>query len=302
MNDKQEKSHERKRKAAFEKLDKEAQQSKQITLHASIQRNGKAQLDAATADFFYNNAIPFSAVESSDFLNLIEAARSSKANPPSRKALSSTILDATYDTLKSNIQTTEKDMSYVTLQSDGWRDNHSRPLLNILFGTISKTFFHTSIDTSGTRKNASYLASVMLDNIFEYGPKKIFQVLTDNAKSCVNARTIIGEKYEHIFVSGCTSHALDLHLEDIAKLAFFKETLKIAKNITIFVRNHGIALATYRSLAPKDLIMCNETRFATEYLTAARVFEMKDYLEKLFVHDNVKTWLSHKENSKYRAS
>ena len=71
---------------------------------------------------------------------------------PSRAAVSSDILDRSYDQIKSEIDKLEDDV--VTLQTDGWRDTQRRLLLNVLFGTVSKTFYYTSKETLGISKTA----------------------------------------------------------------------------------------------------------------------------------------------------
>ena len=109
-----------------------------------------------------------------------------------------------------------------------------------------KRFFYNSQDTSGISKTSEFLSDFMCENIEKYGPLKVYQVITDNAYACVKAKEILSRKYDHFFVFGCTSHAIDLHLEDIGKLSFFAKVLSDAKNLTLFVKNHGIPLAIFR--------------------------------------------------------
>jgi len=46
----------------------------------------------------------------------------------------------------------------------------------------------------------------------------VVEVVIDNASVCKSVGRIIEDKYPHITYSGCTTHGIDLVLEDIGKI------------------------------------------------------------------------------------
>jgi hypothetical protein len=48
--------------------------------------------------------------------------------------------------------------------------------------------------------------------------------------------------YLHIFKQGCATHALDLMLEDWAKIDQFKDLIQKAKRVCIYICNHHVTM------------------------------------------------------------
>ena len=53
------------------------------------------------------------------------------------------------------------------------------------------------------------------------------------------------ETYPHIYKQGYAAHALNLLLEDWAKIPQFKDLVAKAKRICLFVKNHHVTLALF---------------------------------------------------------
>ena len=121
----------------------------------------------AIADYIFSEGLPLSTTSKDSFKLMVDTIRAAPLNYklPSRAAVSSDILDRSYDQIKSKIDKLEDDA--VTLQTDGWRDTQRRPLLNVLFGTVSKTFYYTSKGTLGISKTADYLEDFICSSIKE---------------------------------------------------------------------------------------------------------------------------------------
>ena len=294
--DKVEDAHAKKRKQALEKLSTENEYkiSSQLTLGQVRNKKERSHVDMAIADYIFSDGLPLSTTTKDSFRLMVDSLRAAPPtySLPSRKAISEDILDKSYDLMQSKIDNLEDDAD--ALQTDGWRDNQRRPLLNVLFGTVAKTFYYMSKETLGISKNADYLEDFICTSIEGFGAQKVYQVNTDNASAVSKARDKVTETYPHIVTGGCTSHSLDLHLEDIGSLSFFKDLLADSKEVVKFVRNHGTILAAYRKSANStELEMYNEKRFTTEVTMVRSMIKNREYLEEAIVAPAVKEWISH---------
>ena len=93
------------------------------------------------------------------------------------------------------------------------------------------------------------------------------------------------ETYPHIYKQGCAAHALDLLLEDWAKIPQFKDLVAQVKRVYLFVRNHHVTLALFREFSQnKSLLMPANTRFACNFIMIMRMIEVKEALENVIIH------------------
>jgi hypothetical protein len=106
------------------------------------------------------------------------------------------------------------------------------------------------------------------------------QICTDNATNMLWAMDDIITTYPHIFKQGCAAHALDLLLEDCAKIDQFKDLIHKAKHVCIYMRNHHVTMALFRKHSlQKSLIVPADIRFACQFLMISRMLEVKNALE-----------------------
>jgi hypothetical protein len=82
--------------------------------------------------------------------------------------------------------------------------------------------------------------------IEDVGPRFVTQICTDNATNMLGAMDDIVTTYPHISKQGCAAHALDLMLEDWAKIDQFKVLIQKAKRVCIYMRNHHVTMALFR--------------------------------------------------------
>lgn len=54
-------------------------------------------------------------------------------------------------------------------------------------------------DYLGEVKDAQFIVDVIIKSIEKIGPKRVAQVITDNAPVCKSIGLIIDERYDHIF-------------------------------------------------------------------------------------------------------
>ena len=103
-----------------------------------------------------------------------------------------------------------------------------------------------AVDSSGEVKTAEYMAGKLAEVIKDAGEENIIQCVTDNAAACVAAGRLLEAQFPHLTWTGCTSHCLDLLLEDIAKLEWAAPVIAEGKQIVNFVKNHHMPLAIFR--------------------------------------------------------
>ena len=94
--------------------------------------------------------------------------------------------------------------------------------------------------------------------------------------------------YPHIFKQGCMAHALDLMLEDWAKVQEFKDLIERSRKLCQYIRNHHSTMSIFRELSPNlQLIVPSQTRFACNFLMLHRLVKLKSVLEQLKDHPRV---------------
>ena len=155
----------------------------------------------------------------------------------------------------------------VSLCSDGWDNVVHRPLMNIMLSCPTSDIFLGSMDTSGNKKTKEYIAGELKKFIEQIEPMKVSQICTDNTTNMLGIVDKVIETYPHIYKQRCAAHALDLLLEDWAKIPQFKDLITKAKRVCLFVRNHHVTLALYREFSQnKILLMPAKTRFACNFI------------------------------------
>ncbi len=115
-----------------------------------------------------------------------------------------------------------------------------RPITNFMLVTRESAVFK-SVGSSdhmaeGGLKNATYLAEQIISVIREVGAENTVQLIMDGAnKACW---PIINAEFQHIICAWCTAHVMDLLLEDIGKMEFFKEIWAQGKAVVIWIKGY----------------------------------------------------------------
>ena len=137
----------------------------------------------------------------------------------------------------------------VSLCSDGWNNVVHRLLMNIMLSCPAGDIFLGSVDTLGNKKTKEYITGELKKFIEQIGPMKVSHICTDNAANMLGAVDKVIETYPYIYKQGCATHALDLLLEDWAKIPQFKDLIAKAKRVCLFVKNHHVTLALFREFS-----------------------------------------------------
>lgn len=146
--------------------------------------------------------------------------------------------------------------------------------------TPKGAMFLKAVNTSGSYKNAEYIAGAINDGASTVGMNHVVQVVTDSAPACRAAGRILEERYPHITATGCVAHMIDLFLEDIGKIDLVADLVKRAKAVCRVICNHHAADAAFKLHSPKNILRPGDTRFATVFVMLQRLEEVKRALQR----------------------
>ena len=124
----------------------------------------KELLDLQGARAFYACNIPFLAAENEHMKQYISMLRGGSYQIPSRKQLSTTLLDKVYTECKEILATNLKGKE-VTLIQDGWSNVHNQPIIASCLHDGTKSYFVRSVDTGSEKKTADYCTKIAEEEI-----------------------------------------------------------------------------------------------------------------------------------------
>ncbi|GBG63552.1 hypothetical protein CBR_g38619 [Chara braunii] len=192
---------------------------------------------------------PFNLIENHYFLQLIDAVKKSHPSwwPCKRDEMRTKRLDGQHkivgDEMKSLVRR-------CMLQMDGWSDRRNKPHLNVMVSSPIGTVFWKSVCMEGKDKDSAAYFKLLEGVIEEVGPRSVVGVMMDNARVCAKAGKMVEAKYPGIFSVGCTTHALDLALEDMyTRLDWMKEVVDKGNQVGKFVTNIDKVCAMFNRIA-----------------------------------------------------
>jgi hypothetical protein len=243
------------------------------------------ELDEKWANFFYQANVSFNVVRHPLFTAGMQGTLLARFDyePPSYHARRTTLIEPTKKHVEAKVKKATKQSIEVygaTICTDGWDNVTRRPLMNVMLSCPTGDIFLGSIDTTGNKNTKAYIATELKKFIEDVGPRFVTQICTDNATNMLGAMDDIVTTYPHIFKQDCAAYALDLILEDWAKIDQFKDLIHKDKRVCIYMRNHQVTMALFREHFPrKSLIVPADTRFACQLLMISRMLEVENALE-----------------------
>lgn len=166
--------------------------------------------------------------------------------------------------------------------SNGWIDQRGRTIINFDVACPKGTMFLKSIDASANVKDAHLIFSLLADVVEEVEVADVVQVITDNASNYVAVGRLLCAKYPTHFWTPCTTHCIDLMLEDIGKLEWVQDIVQECKHITKYIYNHAWVLNLIREFTQGELSRPAVTRFATNFLSLQTLFYEYQTLIRMF--------------------
>ena len=221
--------------------------ARQRGMEESLNIAKRKELDDKWADCFYNANIPFNVARNPFFIEAVLATSKARFDyvPPSYHQFRTNLIEPRRLRVEKEIErkTGFAKRTYgVSICTDGWDDVNRRPLMNVMMTCPPRDVFLGSIDTTGQTKSATYIADELKVFIEKVGPKNVTTVCTDNAANMLGAMKGIIEEYPWIFSQGCMAHALDLLLEDWAKIQEFKDLIERARKLCGCANTLGIIM------------------------------------------------------------
>ena len=104
-----------------------------------------------------------------------------------------------------------------SIMSDGWSDKKRRSICNFLVNSPKGTIFLYSIDTSNISKTVEKVCQMLDEVVDRVGEENVVQLVTDNVANYKLAGEMLMQKRKCLFWTPCTTHCLDLMLEDFKK-------------------------------------------------------------------------------------
>uniref|UniRef100_A0A6P7FVL0 Uncharacterized protein LOC114331563 n=4 Tax=Diabrotica virgifera virgifera TaxID=50390 RepID=A0A6P7FVL0_DIAVI len=132
--------------------------------------------------------------------------------------LSNRLLTEEYERVEVQVNDKIKQADNLSLQCDGWSNLRNESVINFIV-TTPEPLFVKSVLTKAEKHTAEYITKLMVEVLEEYGPKKFFAIVTDNAKNMRKAVRQCEEMYPHLVSYGCLAHTLHLLCSDILKLS-----------------------------------------------------------------------------------
>jgi len=120
-----------------------------------------------------------------------------------------------------------------------------------------------------------YITNIMAKHVDEH----VDFVCMDGA--CAGAVKLLMTRCPWLSGVVCTTHSLDLLLEDIGKLEFVKNATSSVKRVVQYIRSHHATLALWRSISSCELKAPGDTRFGTHFIMLERVLRCRADLVRL---------------------
>lgn len=194
----------------------------------------QAECNEMLAKAIYVTGAPLSMVEHPLWKEFFCKLRPSY-NLPSRKRISTVMLDSQFDKTKQLVEDELKNANVLHLQCDGWSNIRNESIINFVVSQ-PKPYFVDFVATEHNRHTGEYLGAQM-EKIFDtYGSEKFFSSIGDNAANMQAGLRIATEKHPHIKTFGCVSHSLNLLCKDILKLSSSSKAFAKAKKVIKKIR------------------------------------------------------------------
>jgi len=170
------------------------------------EKEEKEEIDIAIARAFYASGIPLATIENPFIIQALHKINP-EYQPPSRKSLSTTLLEKEYKQVSADINKQIKNANYICLTSDGWTNIHQQSIINFMI-TTPQPIFWKAIETKENSHTGEYIAEQFDIVIKEIGVSKIAAIITDNASNMKKAHSILQKDYPNIIFLGNNFHLI----------------------------------------------------------------------------------------------
>lgn len=262
-------------------------------LPAAFRTDLKKQADLAVGRFLFANGLPLRLSDDRFYKAMLAAVQ--KAGPsytsPSRQRVTEQLLpdiERECDAAQEQLISKDKDRYGLMITTDGWTDCNGVPWINVCLVSPGGDHFVAAIDSSGNKKSMSYIASKLSPYIERY--PEVDYVVVDGA--CKGVIPILQRDFKQMSGSVCSTHSLDLLLEDICELEFMQPVLKNSKAIIDYINHHHMTKALFKQISSLVLLRPSGTRFGSYTILLERLLECRESLEVLLLKREYKGWVA----------
>jgi hypothetical protein len=114
-------------------------------------------------------------------------------------------------------------------------------------------------------------------------------VVMDGA--CKGAIDLMEEQFPWMSGVVCSTHALDLLMEDIGKMEWADGVVQRARELIQYVNAHHFTKAEFAKHSRVTLKAPNQTRFGTNYLMSSRLVRCRGALQQTVCSDEYGDWV-----------
>ena len=108
--------------------------------------------------------------------------------------------------------------------------------------------------------------------------------------ACSGAIELLKQKFPWLSGVVCTTHSLDLLMEDLGTMAFAAEPLQQAKRLVKFINNHHKTRALFAELSDVVLLSPASTRFGYNFIMVERLLRCEENVRKLIGSRAYQDW------------
>ena len=187
-------------------------------------------------NFFFACNIPFSVTEHPSFIEFASALRPGY-KPPTRKVLSSTVLDSVTDELQTDMKSKLDGKECTFILEDGCSNCHNDPVTASCVHADKQAYFMDAKATGATSKTGENLKEMCKETISKACDTyrcTVKNIVTDNAKNMDKMRKLLLEEDSDLLVYGCNAHWLILLGQDITPSSVVKHIADVHK----YFKNH----------------------------------------------------------------
>ena len=184
----------------LKKSNKEEQENSDNSSDNDDDNIEKKEIDTKLARAFYASGIPLATIENPFFIQALHKINP-EYHPPSRKVLSTSLLEKEYKQISSDIKKQINDANYICLTSDGWTNIHQESIINFMV-TTPQPIFWKALETQENSHTGEYIAQEFDIVIKEIGISKVAAIITDNASNMKKAHSILHKNYPNIIFLG----------------------------------------------------------------------------------------------------
>lgn len=256
-------------------------------------------IDLQITKFILKHFHPFSAVEETEFRNLIKML-APNYTMPSRKTISNSLLPQMYESILEKVKADLNDVTALSLTTDGWTsiNNEHFIALTVHFINSDTVLCSRLIECINYNKKCTSeeLANLLMATAKKWNiENKISAAVTDNAPNIVNAIRI--NKWQHV---PCFAHILNISIQHA--LNNIKQIMSKIKNIVEFFKQSSAALHKLQNIQkqsgfePLKLIQECKTRWNSAFKMMEKIVKLKEpILSTLAITNNSLNCISDNE-------